>query len=535
LAGCTKISTSATDGSSASGGATNSFTVPHVLRYSTAEDIVGLNPHLSTQTVVNYMAELAMAWLVRFDHANNPIPELATEVPTKANQGISADGKTITYHLRKDAKWSDGVAFTSADVAFSVSVVNNSKNNEVGTDGFNLITAVDTPDAYTAVMHLKKPYAAYASTFFGTGGANPCILPKHLLDKLPNINNAPYNSLPVGIGPFKFKSWKRSDSVELVPDPLYFRGAPKLHEIIFKIIPDRNTVLAQLQSHEIDMWTPISSGYYERVKAIAGVTTLTQPGYYYDHVDFQNTHAGLADVRVRNAIRLATNREEIKRTVHHGLGLIQDSTIPPAHPAFDKAVPTTSFDLGKANALLDSAGWVRGSDGIRAKSGQRLSFTFASSTGTPDTDTIIELLRTSWKQIGVELNVKRYPPPIMFAPIATGGIIYGGKWDMVTFAWGGDPIGDQSNLYDCKQTPPNGQNDGRYCNKAVSDAMDKFKLEYDPAKRQVFSNFIQEQMQKDAPIIVIDIREDIFGFNSDLKGFKPNQLSPFDDFMNVDI
>src|SRR5471032_895022 len=106
------------------------YTVPHVLRYATAEDIVGLNNHLNAQGTLSFMSSLTMAWLLKFDRENKPIPELALAVPTQANHGISADGKTITYHLRKDAKWSDGVPFTSDDVRFSANVVLDSSNNE---------------------------------------------------------------------------------------------------------------------------------------------------------------------------------------------------------------------------------------------------------------------------------------------------------------------------------------------------------------------------------------------------------------------
>jgi len=511
------------------------WTVPHVLRYATAEDIVGLNPHLAQQTVVGYMSSLTMAFLIKYDHDNQPIPELATAVPSQANGGISKDGLTLTYHLRRGVKWSDGKPFDADDVVFSTRVVLNPANNEVGRDGWNLITKIDEPDKYTVVYHLKQKYANFVATFFSSGGANPCVLPKHLLDGLPNINDAPYNSLPVGIGPFKYVSWKRADSVEMAPNPLYFRGLPKLTKIIFKIVPDRNTVLTQLETHEIDLWTPVSPAFYDRVRVIDGITVLRNPSYFFDHIDFQNQHPGLDDPRVRRALRLAIDRQEIKQKIHHGIGIVQDNLMSPKHPAFDPHVPTDPFDLTLASKLLDEAGWKPGPDGIRTKNGKSLAFEFASSAGTPDTDSMIELLRVNWQKIGVSLTVRHYPAPLMFAPLADGGIVYGGKWDMITFGWGGDPIGDMSNLYSCKQIPPNGQNDPRYCNRTVEDAMDKFKLEYDPAKRQVYANIVQAGIARDVPIVVLDIREDIYAYNSDLTGFHPNQLSPFDDFMNVDI
>jgi peptide/nickel transport system substrate-binding protein len=543
LAGCaprgvsTDAVVAALSGAAPAGAATsrNPYTVPHVLRYATAEDIVGLNPHLSQQLVVSYMSSLTMAWLIKFDHDNKPYPELVTVVPTPANHGISADGLTITYHLRHGVRWSDGVPFDADDVVFSTKAVLNPANNEVGRDGWDLITKIDEPDKYTVVYHLKKKYAQYVSTFFGSAGANPCVLPKHLLGDLPNINDAPYNALPVGIGPFKYVSWKRADSVEMVPDPFYFRGQPKLQKIIFKIVPDRNTVLTQLESHEIDLWTPVSAAYYDRVKAIAGITVLRQPSYFFNHIDFQNKHPGLDDPRVRRALRLAVDRNEIKQKIRHGLGIIQDNPISPKNPAFDPNVPTDPYDPVLAAKLLDQAGWKPGPDGIRAKNGHQLMLDFATGTGTPDTDSIIELIRADWQKIGVGITVQHYPAPLMFAPYENGGIVYGGKWDVITFAWGGDVIGDLSNLYSCEQVPPNGQNDPRYCDPAVDAAMQSFKQEYDAAKRQKYADIVQAGIARDAPIIVLVISEDIYAYNSDMTGFHPNQVSPFDDFMNVDI
>jgi peptide/nickel transport system substrate-binding protein len=321
----------------------------------------------------------------------------------------------------------------------------------------------------------------------------------------------------------------------MVPDPLYFGPKPKLQRILFKIVPDRNTVTTQLQTHEIDLWTPVSPAYYDRVKAIPGLTVDRYPSYYFGHLDLQNAHPGLDDRRVRQALRLAVDRNEIKDKIRHGIGIVQDNPVSPKNPAFNKDVPTAPFDLERAGKLLDEAGWKPGPDGIRAKNGHSLSLVFATSTGTPDTDSMIELVRANWKKIGVGLDVKRYPSPLMFAPYADGGIVYGGKWDVVTFNWGGDPIADLSNLYECNQIPPHGQNDVRYCSQTVSAAMEKFKTEYDDAKRQKYANIIQAGVAADAPTIVLDILEDIYAHNSDLTGFHPNQVSPFDDFTNVDI
>ncbi|MEA2665318.1 MAG: peptide/nickel transport system substrate-binding protein, partial [Candidatus Eremiobacteraeota bacterium] len=507
---------------------------PHVLRYATGEDVVGLNPHLVQQLTVSYMSSLTMAWLIKYDRHNRPVPELATAVPSRANGGVSADGKTITYHLRRDAKWSDGEPFTSADVRFSADVVRNPANNEGTHQGFDQIERVDTPDPYTVVFRLQRPYSGFYVNFFSSGGANPCVLPKHLLDKLPNINQAPYNALPVGIGPFKYASWKRGDSVELVPNPLYFGRKPKLARVIFKIIPDRNTTLTQLTTHEIDMWLPVPGAYFDRVRALPGIAITRQPSYGYNHIDLNLQHGALRDPAVRRALRLAIDRATIRTKIRHGVGVLQETPFAPGHP-FHIDYPRVPFDVAAANRMLDGAGWRRGPDDIRAKDGQRLEFTVALGTGNPDTDAIVELIRSTWSQIGARFEVKHYPSPLYFAPAANGGILYSGKFDVAFYAWITSPNGDLTNLFGCDRVPPKGQNVPRYCSRAVDAALARFIATYDYGGQRAAATQIQRRLAEDVPTIVTDAREDVYAYNQDLHGFRPNQVTPFDDLVDADI
>lgn len=510
------------------------YTTAHVLRYATGEDIVGLNPHLNAQGTLSYMSSLTMAWLLKYDAHNDPMPELATAVPSKANGGISPDGRRITYRLRRGAKWSDGVPFTSADVAFSVDVVRDRDNNEVTHNGFDRIVRMVTPDPYTVTFVLAQPYAGFSLNFFSSAGANPCILPKHAFTST-KINTAAYNDLPIGIGPFRYVSWKRGDSVELAANPDYFRGRPKLDRVIFKIVPDRNTMLTELTTHELDLWLPIAPAFSDRVKNLPGIAVIEQPSYLYDHIDLNMTHPPLDELPVREALRLAIDRAQILEKIRHGNGFLQESVVAPSHPDFAAGIANVPFDLPRANALLDRAGWVRGVDGIRARGGKRLAFDYATSTGTPDGDQQLELIRLTWRAIGVAFDVRHYPSPLMFAPEQTGGILYGGKFDLANFAWYDPPNGDFSDIYGCHEFPPVGKNIGRYCDPAVDRAFAAFDASYDPTVRKRLSRTIQEQMVHDVATIVLDIRKDTFAFNSDLKGFHPNQVTPFDDFLRVDI
>jgi peptide/nickel transport system substrate-binding protein len=528
---CTKAG-----GGTAEGGRANSWTQPHVLTMSAgAGDVSTLNPHLAQFQDVLYMASMTMAWLIKWDEHNNAYPELLTEIPTKANGGIGKDGLTITYHLRKGVKWSDGAPFDADDVVFTTKVILNPATNEVGRAGWDQITKIDEPDKYTVVYHMKTPYSPFVENFFSSQGGNPCVLPKHLLDKLPNINNAPYNALPVGIGPFKFERWDRGEQVVMVANPLYFRGRPKLDKVVFKIIPDRNTMLSQVQAHEIDMWYLVPGNYLDAVSQLKPYTVVRQPGYIYNHLDFNLARPADSDPIVRQALLLAIDREEILHKISHDVGIVQDVTVPPSAPYAVTDIPVTPFDIDKANALLDKGGWVRGPDGIRQKNGVKLLLDFATVQGSQDVDKQIELIRVNWKKIGVDLSVRHYAAATFFAPIQMGGVVYGDKWDIIGFAWTNDAIGDLSQIYGCEEFPPKGQNNLRWCNPKAGAAMRAVYNQFEQSERNASVKIVEQELVKDVPTIVTKLNEDVFLYNKDLKNWHPNSITPFDNMMDVDI
>jgi peptide/nickel transport system substrate-binding protein len=510
----------------------NAWTTPHVLTISDGGDLTTLNPHLSQFAPVANLSEMTMAWLLRWDEHNQPYPELATEVPTKANGGVSADGLTITYHIRKGVKWSDGAPFDADDVVFSTAVVNDPANDEAGR--LEQIVKVDEPDKFTVVYHLNKPYSLSTVAFFSSCCANPSLLPKHLLAQYPNINDVPYNALPVGIGPFKFERWDRGKQVVLVADPLYWRGRPKLDKIVYKIIPDRSALLSQLAAHDVDMWYQFSGAYLSRIESLPGYAVFRQPSYAYSHFDFNLTHRAVADPVVRRALRLALDRPALVEKVEHGVGIVQDTPTPVTAPYFVQT-KTTPYDPAQANALLDRAGWRRGPDGIRTKNGVRLVLNVATRSGTPETDEQLELVRKDWQRIGVGIDVRRYPPALMFAPPQKGGVVNGDAWDVTTFAWAADPLGDFSGIYGCNAFPPAGQNDLRWCNATAQSAMDALVGHYDQSERTADLRILTREFVNDTPSIVSYLHVDLFAYNKDLKNYHPNNLTPFDNMMNVDI
>jgi peptide/nickel transport system substrate-binding protein len=520
--------------SSAATGEKNAFTVPHTLRVGDIQDITTLNPHIGTASSLGNMSVLTMAWLVRYDRNNRPVPELATEVPTQANGLISKDGLTITWHLRKGVKWSDGVPFDADDVVWTTRAILNPANDEVGRDGWDLIKKIDEPNKFTVIYHLSKPYSGFLPSFFGSAGANPCILPKHLLAQYPNFNNVDYNSKPIGIGPYRYVNWVRSDHVELEANPLYWRGEPKIKHIIYRFIPDRNTMLTELQTGELDLWPYVGAGYYDRVRAIKTADVFKAPGYYYAHIDFNTSHPVFADAAVRQALKYATDRETIRIKINHGTGILADTQLTPASPMHTDQ-PLVPYDPVKANQILDRAGWKRGSDGVRSKNGVRLAVTWANPIGGPDADQQIELIRANWEAIGVEFTVQRYQSALYFGPYASGGILYSGKWDVTSFAWGVTPDADYDPQDNCDGIPPKGQNVTRLCDPVIQELLQKEKAAYDePARRPIIAK-LDQRINQLVPYFVLYIRDDIHAYNSDLKDWHPNVVTPFESLVDADI
>jgi peptide/nickel transport system substrate-binding protein len=524
LAGCSH------GGSSATGGPA------HWLRFAVgAGDPNYLNIHLDPSATTGYLAELTQAYLARYDRNGKPVPELATVIPTQRNGGISADGKTITWHLRHGVRWSDGAPFSADDVAFSVNTINNKNNNEEqGTEGWELIEKMDEPDPDTIVFHLKRPYADYLPTFFGTAADNPCILPKHILGGLHDINTTPYNAKPVGIGPFRITAWNRGDSIELEANPYYFRGKPKLDRITFKIIPTQDTVATQLQTGELDLWPLVPPTFIDRLKALDTLTMRVRPNFRTTNLDFNVRRPLVGDVRVRRAIQLAVDRAKLIASVLHGYGFRHDGVdIPLDAPHGDSVL--VPFDPAKARALLDAAGWKVGADGIRVKDGVRLSLETAYPQGNTELDGSVELIRENLRAVGIEVASKKYAPGIFRALKQNGGILYNGRFDMTLYGRTLQTTADVGGLYGCAHIPPAGENATEFCDPAADALLVSVENTYDDAARAAIFKRFEGLIVAEVPTFILYAWQGGVATSTRVVGFDPPLLTPFDDMMNVDV
>lgn len=439
----------------------HAWTVPHVLRIADIADPDHLNPYLSTMDVTYDVSSLVYSFLVVADDRGRLVGDLAAEVPTLANGGISADGRTYTYHLRSGVRWHDGAAFTSRDVAASWKAVVDPTHATLHREGYDRIESIDTPNASTVVVHLKERYPPFVTQFFAPlqEGGKP-ILPEHVLARETNFNQGVLASHPVGTGPFRFVRWDRGSEIVLERFDGYFKGTPKLQRVELHIIPSDETLLNELALHHVDFVIAPQTSLIERYRAIPGVVTDLVPWNAQEVLIFNSRRPGLAETAVRAAIAHAIDYDAMIEKVTHGTSEVARNSLPPTAIGYE-ALPPHSYDLRAANALLDRSGWKRGSDGVRAKNGTRLAFTVSTIVGSTSIARNALLMQESLRGAGIDLAIKAYPYNTIFA---LDGPIYKGTYDMAiystTLTW--DP-----NVYfyvGCDRWYPKGENTYGYCN-----------------------------------------------------------------------
>jgi peptide/nickel transport system substrate-binding protein len=423
--------------------------------------------------------------------------------------------------MRKGIKWQDGVPLTAKDIIFTWHAIMNKRTNVQVTTGYDKIASIDAPDDYTVVVHMKERFAPIVSYFMGVQGGGP-ILPAHILDKYADMNKVPFNTKPVGSGPFEVTEWVHGDHVTLVANPNYWRGAPKLHQIIYKWIADNTTILTQLKTGETDAWFRADPGLYPQLKDMPGHTTLVSPYSIFGHIDFYNDDPILRDVRVRRAIADAIDRKRMIHDASHDVYLASNSDQPKFSWAYDPNLPSTAQNQPAARKLLDEAGWAVGPDGVRTKNGQRLELQFSYVTGQAIAPAIGALLSQELKAVGIAVTQKAYTSATFFAAAGNGGILNTHKYQMAYFGWisGVDP--DDSPLYTSTEIPPVGQ-DSLWWRDPKVDALEHDALtNFDQERRKRDYYAIQQEIVDQAPTVILFMEQRIDVFNSHFHNFIPS-------------
>ena len=528
LSACTKVGTT-----QQSSGGRQPWTQPGVLRFAESADPKTLNVPLGTSAVTGDLASFMFSYAVRYDEHARPVPDALMEVPTVQNGDVSRDGLTLKYKLRHNIKWHDGQPLRCDDLKFTWQVVMNPHNLVNTTDGYKDIKDIDCSNPFVAVVHMKKLYAPYLQQLWGVNGNAP-ILPKHILeqynDAKGSFNTAPFNSAPVGSGPFKFVSWERGVRVVMSAFNDYFLGPPKLKQVIFKIMPDENTMETQLQTHEVDLLARGSGLNWPRYVQIAsqpssGLKAIRVDTFLYSHIDFNLRRPLFQDRNVRVALAYGVNRQEIVDKIQHGSGSAaetdQSKNLSWAH-ADD--IEHHDYDPQKARQILDADGWKVGPDGIRVKNGQRLTFTYSTQTESTAGKAIQELVQREWHDIGADAVVRNYSTAQFFDNNPATGTLQGGHYDVAGFSWVAAADPDDSPIYGNDNFAPHGQNALFWNDARASAAMHDALKTLDINRRKADYKIVQQELASQVPTIILYFLKEPYVYNIDLKGFRPSPV-----------
>jgi peptide/nickel transport system substrate-binding protein len=515
LFGCTKLGTG-TPGTAA----LHPWTTPDTVRIGLYEEPDTLNPVIGSMAFSSDVFQLIFDGLIRYDERGRPVPDLARELPTFANGGISHDAKVITYHLMPNARWSDGVPLTADDVIFTWQQLMNPANLTTTRDGYDRITRMEEPDLHTVRMFFKRPYPP--ALFLFRDGILGGIVPKHILAGNADINRVPFNARPIGSGPYVLRSWQRGSEMRFDVNPYYFRRRPKIPHVVLKFVPDQNTLVSQLHAHELDLYYGISLAQIARVRELDGFRIATTSSLHWEHLAFNTSRPPLDDRAVRLALCRAIDEDAIFAKIYHGLGRKAPTHFNPDFGWGDPNVRHYPFDPVKAAALLESAGWKRGADGVRVKNGTRLAFSISTVAGVKQRESIEVLLLNAWDAIGAEVTVKNFPGATLFAPAGAGGMLYGGKTDVALYTTENlTPDPDDTAYISPNEIPPEGQNTSFYRNTEIGRLQQAGLATFDPAARNRAYRQIQRILIDNVPEYVLDFLPEITAASVDLQGVRP--------------
>jgi peptide/nickel transport system substrate-binding protein len=390
-----------------------------------------LNPHFATGTKDQDGSRIFYEPLASWDRDGNLQPVLAASIPGREDGTLAADGKSVIWKLKQGATWHDGKPVTADDLVFTWQYARDPATAAVTSGSYKDVT-VEKIDDLSVAVKFPLPTPFWADTFVGWAG---CIIPKHLFADYfgAKSRDAPTNLSPVGTGPYKFKSFKPGDLVTGEINMNYHMpNRPHFDAIEMKGGGDAvSAARAVLQTGEYHFaWNmQVEDEILVRLeKGGKGRVVITHGGGI-EHMQINNTdpwteidgersslktkHPTLSDPAVREALKLLVDKDSIEKHIYGRTGIATPNYI--NNPEKFRSKTTKSeFNIDKANALLDKAGWARGADGVRAKDGKKLKFVYQTSINQPRQKTQA-IIKQACQKAGIEIEVKAVTASVFFS------------------------------------------------------------------------------------------------------------------------
>jgi peptide/nickel transport system substrate-binding protein len=455
--------------------------------------------------------------------------ELALDVPSTQNGGVQVDGDrmSITYHLRQGVTWHDGEPVTSADVKATWEMIMNPENAVVTRFGYNLIDSIDTPDDHTVIMHFREPFPAWPILF-------DAIIAQHVIEaNSPGLDDSQAMRQPMGFGPFMWTEIRTGEQAVMVAFDDYWQGRPQIDRMVLTSYPSTDALLQAIEAGAIDIAWRVNISDVPAVQALEprGIRVLTNPQPGSDRY-IMNADASqapiFADRNVRLAIHHAIDRQLIVDQLLRGSAEIAVSEWHGSawvHPD----LPEYEFDPERSRSLLEESGWVLGSDGIRSRNGERLSFRHTVITGDALRENVQVVVQQMLRNVGIEVVIDNARTSALFGRWADGGRWSRGDYDLGGWAHGlRVPDPEVSARYLCSQIAsdanPAGSQWYRYCNEEVDALMRLQSTTIDADERHQLILRAQELIHEDAYHVYLYSSPSFYTANANIRNF---ELHPF--------
>ncbi|MBZ9750906.1 peptide ABC transporter substrate-binding protein [Deinococcus sp. HMF7604] len=500
-----------------------------------------------TSEINGYMG----AALIGLDDDGEPYADIATRVPSIANGDYkvvkNAAGdvvrNSVTYTIRKDAKWSDGTAIKVADFQFWHRLVNDDRVPVPDRDPWSR-AKIAVNDADTFTITYDPPYLFADQT-------SPGLAPSHIMSaawtafdtKTKNEKDAKVvneewkkfissyttaRSLPkVVAGPFKPTAWRSGNSLTMTRNANYWLQ-PKnpenyVQNITYRFIPNTNTLKVNILSGQLDAVSAVGLTFDQGVDLTrterGKYKTYFVPGAVWEHIDI-NTRGqkakdlDLDDPRMRQALLYAIDRDALTKALFQGRQAVSNSWVNPISKLYKKDVNDYNYNQARAKQLFAALGWTAGSDGILQKGGKKLSLNFGTTAGNTVRERVQQILQAQWKQVGVQVNIQNYPSSVFFGPdfLSKG---QEGKWDLAMYAWTGNPIFEEGNLFKGEGIPTAangyaGQNNAGWNNAEFNRLHKQAQVEFNLSERIKLFDRMQTVWNTEVPSLPLYYRVNVY-------------------------
>lgn len=511
-----------------------------------------LNAHLSLATKDVGAIRIYAEPLADFNARNELVPVLAAEIPSLDNGGVAKDGASVTWKLKRGIKWHDAQPFTAADVAFTFRYLRDPATSATTLGYYQEVDAVDAIAEDIVRITFKHPVAAWFNPFTGMPGQ---ILPEHILKDAvgASAKDAPFNTRPVGTGPYRVTDFKPGDVVVFDLNPDYYEASkPFFDRVTLKGGGDaQSAARAVLQSGEADWaWnlqvepailSSLQSGGRGQVVTWAGggteklIINHTDPEIEQDgqFSSYKTEHPHFKELKVRQALAYAIQRDAIAAQLYGPGGTATGYTMNENQQYMPSDI-TWEYNLDKARQLLDEVGAQPGPDGIRVLNGRRMAWLSTASTNSVRQKEQ-EIIKAGLQQIGISVEIKAVDASAYFSAgnadsfqqlkcdlgmETNGALVYPLLWYLRYLS--ADPTKDMAQ----KENNWAGRNIMRYQNPMFNDLYKQVSAEVDPAKYTALFKQMQDLVVKEVADIGLVARNNVAAASKRLQGYQPSPWAP---------